>query len=182
VLDRAPWNRALASYKEQVALYRFDEAADTIRDVKLRGTYFKPAQEVAEQRAQLLFEWKKTLIDDLNRMRFSGTVTDKSGAQYTGIAGASPDSLGMRFRYGIQRVTWEQVPPEQLLALSESFIDPAATDAADRQWRSAVFASETGQTEAARKLVEAAATARPEYKEEIPQLFPVLARELSAPR
>jgi hypothetical protein len=34
-----------------------------------------------------------------------------------------------------------------------------------------VFASETGQTEAARELAEAAAKAKPEYREQIPQLL-----------
>ena len=36
-LDRGPWNKALASYKEQVALYHFAQAAEEIRNVKLVG-------------------------------------------------------------------------------------------------------------------------------------------------
>jgi hypothetical protein len=171
LLERGPWNRALANYKEQIALYHFGQAADAIRNVRLFGTYFKPAKEVAEKRAQLLFDWKKTLIGDLNRIRFSGTLSDSRGTQYTGIAGATDDSLSMKLPYGIERVTWEQIPPHQLLAVSRSFIAPGARDAADRQWRCAVFASETGQTEAARQLAEAAATAKPEYREQISSLF-----------
>jgi hypothetical protein len=66
--------------------------------------------------------------------------------------------------------------------VSRSFIDPAARDAADRQWRCAVFASETGQTEAARELVDAAAKAKPEYKEQIPQLFSHIAQGSQATR
>ncbi|HEX9424511.1 MAG TPA: serine/threonine-protein kinase [Pyrinomonadaceae bacterium] len=172
LLERGPWNRALAKYKEQVALYHFGEAADTIRNVRLIGAYFKPAKEVAEKRAQLLFGWKNTLVGDLNRVHFSGTLTDKSGTQYTGIASATDESLSMKLPYGIARVKWEQLSPEELLVVSKSFIDPGSRDAADRQWRCAVFASETGQAEAARELADAVAKAKPEYKEQMSILFP----------
>jgi hypothetical protein len=172
LLERGPWNRALAKYKEQIALYHFGEAADTIGNVRLIGAYFKPAKQVAEKRAQLLFDWKNTLVGDLNRVHFSGTLTDKSGTQYTGIASATDESLSMKLPYGIARVKWEQLSPQELLAVSKSFIDPGSRDAADRQWRCAVFASETGQAEAARELADAAAKAKPEYKEQFSILLP----------
>jgi DNA-directed RNA polymerase subunit RPC12/RpoP len=172
LLERGPWNRALAKYKEQVALYHFGEAADTIRNVRLVGSYFKQAKEVAEKRAHLLFDWKNTLVGDLNRVHFSGTLTDKSGTQYTGIASATDESLSMKLPHGIARVKWEQLSPQELLAVSKSFIDPGSRDAADRQWRCAVFASETGQPEAASQLADAAAKSKPEYKAQISVLFP----------
>jgi hypothetical protein len=170
-LDRGPWNKALASYREEVALYHFAQAAEVIRNVKLIGAYYKPAEEIAEKRAQLMFDWKNTLIDDLNRAHFSGTLTDNSGAQYTGIVSATDEGLTMKLPYGVAWITWEKLSPKELLAVSKSFIDPAARDAADRQWRCAVFASETGQTEEATQLAEAAARAKPEYREQIPRLF-----------
>jgi len=171
-LDRGPWNKALASYREQVALYHFAQAAEEIRNVKLIGGYYKPAEEVAEKRAQLMFDWKNTLIDDLNRAHFSGTLTDSSGAQYTGIVSATDEGLTMKLPYGIAWITWDKLSPKEILAVSKSFIDPGTRGAADRQWRCAVFASETGQIEAARELAEAAARAKPEYKEQISVLFP----------
>jgi hypothetical protein len=139
--------------------------------VKLIGEYFQPAKGLAEKRAQFLFDWKNTLIDDLNRMHYSGSITDSNGTQYAGIAGAGNETLNMKLPYGVAGVKWEQVPPQKLLALSRSFINRGAPDAADRQWRCAVFANETGQTEAARELAEASAAAKPEYKEQNPQLF-----------
>jgi len=81
----------------------------------------------------------------------------------------------MKLPYGTAWITWEKLSPQTLLMLSRSFIAPVARDAADRQWRCAVFASETGQTEAARDLVDAAAKAKPECKEQISQLFPGIA-------
>ena len=171
-LDRGPWNKALADYKNQLALYRFAQAAETMRNVKLIGGYYKPAEEVAEKRARLMSDWKNTLVDDLNRAHFSGTLTDNAGAQYTGIVSATDEGLTMKLPYGIAWITWDKLSPKQLLAVSESFIEPGTRDAADRQWRCAVFASETGQTEAARELSEAATRAKPEYGKQIPVLFP----------
>ncbi len=181
-LDRSPWNRALANYREQVALYHFAQAAEGIRNVKLIGAYYKPAEEVAEKRARLMFDWKNTLIDDLNRTHFSGTLTDSSGAKYAGIVSATDEGLTMKLPYGIAWITWEKLSPQTLLMVSRSFINPVARDAADRQWRCAVFASETGQTEAATELAETAARAKPEYKEQIPQLFSDIAQGPQAKR
>ncbi len=175
-LDRGPWNRALATYNEQVALYQFAQAAEQIRNVKLVGGYYKPAEAVAEKRALLMSDWKNMLIDDLNRSHFSGTLTDTSGAQYTGIVSATDEGLTMKLPYGIAWITWEKLSPKEILAVSQSFIDPGARGAADREWRCAVFASETGQTEVARGLAEAAARVKPEYKEQIRQIFPEIAQ------
>jgi len=171
-LDRGPWNKALASYKEQVALYQFAQASEEIRNVKLVGVYYRPSEEIAEKRALLMSDWKNALIDDLNRAHFSGPLTDSSGAQYTGIVSATDEGLTMKLPYGIAWITWDKLSPKEILAVSKSFIDPGTPGAADRQWRCAVFASETGQTEAARELAEAAARMKPEYKEQISVLFP----------
>jgi Protein kinase domain len=171
-LDRGPWNKALASYKEQVALYQFAQASEEIRNVKLVGGYYRPSEEIAEKRALLMSDWKNALIDDLNRAHFSGPLTDSSGAQYTGIVSATDEGLTMKLPYGIAWITWDKLSPKEILAVSKSFIDPGAPGAADRQWRCAVFASETGQTEAARELAESAARMKPEYKEQISVLFP----------
>jgi hypothetical protein len=93
-----------------------------------------------------------------------------------GIVSATDEGLTMKLPYGIAWITWEKLSPQTLLMVSRSFINPIARDTADRQWRCAVFASETGQTEAARELADAAAKARPEYKEQISQLFPGIAQ------
>src|SRR4029077_6560061 len=100
-LDSGPGDTTLDSYIEGVALYQFAQAADGSRHVKLIGAYYKPAKEAAEKRAQLMFDWKNTLIDDLNRVHFSGTLTDSSGAQYTGIVSATDERLTMKLPYGI---------------------------------------------------------------------------------
>lgn len=170
-LEATSWNAALASYKEQVALYNFVEAAEAIKNMRLSDPSRKRAKETAEKKAQWLVDWKNDLMKDLNSTHFSGALADRSGEQYTGIAGATDKSLSLKLRYGIARVTWAELSPQALLNASTSFIQPTAPDAADRQWRCAVFASETGQADVARQLADAAAKTKPQYRDQISQLL-----------
>src|SRR6266566_2157864 len=170
--EAAPWKAALANYREQIALYDFAAAREAIKDVQLSDPSLKQAQQATDKRVQWLIDWKNNLIDDINRAHFSGAISDSSGAKYTGIGGATDQSLSLKLPYGIARVTWRELSPETLLTVSTSFVKPSAPDAPDRQWRCAAFASEFGQTEAARQLAEAAAKVKTQYQEQISQLFP----------
>jgi serine/threonine protein kinase len=170
-LEAASWNAALSSYKEQVALYNFADAAEAIKNMRLTDASLKRAKETTEKKAQWLVDWKNDLMKDLNDMHFSGALADRSGEQYTGIAGATDKSLSLKLPYGIARGTWADLSPQALLNVSTSFIQPTAPDAGDRQWRCAVFASETGQAEAARRLADAAAKTNPQYRDQVSALF-----------
>ena len=170
-LEAVSWNAALSRYKEQVALYNFADAAEAIKNMRLTDASLKRAKETAEKKAQWLVDWKNDLTKDLNDTHFSGALADRSGEQYTGIASATDKSLSMKLPYGIARVTWAQLSPQALLNVSTSFIQPTAPDTADRQWRCAVFASETGQTEVARRLADAAAKTNPQYRDQVSALF-----------
>ena len=129
-------------------------------------------EQAAEKKQQWLADWKNKLIDDLNRRHFSGTIADVSGAQYTGIASATPDKLTMALPYGSTVIDWARLSPRTLLAVSAAFIQPNAPDAADRQWLCAVYAGETGQTDTARQLAASAAKSKPEYRDLIEVVFP----------
>jgi len=104
-------------------------------------------------------EWKATLINDLNTHGYNGPVV-ANNTQYSGVAGATADKLRMKLPYGVAETDWQKVAPPILLTISSSF----AADA-DRQWRCGVFAWAIRQTEAAQKLLDAASSAKPAYKE-----------------
>jgi serine/threonine protein kinase len=171
-LETASWNAALVNYRDQIAHYNFAGAGEAIKNVQLSDASLKQAQKTGEKKAQWLIDWKSKLIADLNGAHFSGVLTDNSGAQYTGIAGATDQSLSLKLPHGIARLTWTELAPKTLLEVSISFIQPSAPDAADRQWRCAAFASELGQPELGRQLAEGAGKAEPQYREQISQLFP----------
>jgi hypothetical protein len=175
-LEAASWNAALSRYKEQVALYNFADAAEVIKNMRLTDASLKRAKGTTEKKAQWLVDWKNDLMKNLNGTHFSGALADRGGEQYTGIAGATHKSLSLKLPHGIARVTWAALSPQALLNVSTSFIQPTAPHAADRQWRCAVFASETGQTEAARRLADAAAKNGPQYRDQVSALFSNVSR------
>jgi hypothetical protein len=125
----------------------------------------KELEQAAQKKPQWLAAWKSKLIEDLNQRHFAGAIVDLSGVQYTGIESATPDKLSMKLPYGTMLIDWAKFSPKTLLAISTSFIQPNAVAAADRQWLCAVYASETGQADAARQLAEAAAKSKPEYRD-----------------
>lgn len=129
------------------------------------------AQQVTQKKPQWLAQWKRTLVDDLNRTHFSGAIVDLAGVQYTGIASATDQTLKMKLPYGETEIPWAKLPPQTQLAIAQSFVRPNAPDAPERQWLCAVFANATGQTDAAKKLAEAAAQAKLEYREQMSLLF-----------
>jgi hypothetical protein len=128
----------------------------------------KELEQAAQKKPQWLAAWKSKLIEDLNQRHSSAVIVDLAGVQYTGIESATPDKLSMKLPYGTMLIDWAKLSPKTLLAISTSFIQPNAADAADRQWLCAVYASETGQTDFAKQLAEAAAKSKPEYRDLIP--------------
>jgi len=95
-------------------------------------------QDAGQEKSQWLAEWKKKLIDDFNRKQFSGAFTDTTGSEYTGISSADGQALGLKLPYGIARLPLSRLTP-----------------------------SSTSQADAARQLAEAAAEAKPEYRDQI---------------
>jgi len=170
--ETVSWNAALANYKEHVAVYDFSGAGAAINAVQIIDSALKKSQTAMLKKAQWLADWKNKLIVDLTRAHFSGSIADIDGARYNGIVGADPEKLMLKTRYGIVGLPWAKLQPKKLLAVSASFIWPEARDAGDRQWLCAVFANETGQTDAARQFAESAAKAKPKYREQIPLLLP----------
>src|ERR1700719_3521679 len=69
----------------------------------------KQLDQAAQKKPQFVAEWKNKLIDDLNRRHFAGTIVDVGGAQYTGIASATPDKLTMTLPYGSTVIDWARL-------------------------------------------------------------------------
>ena len=169
VAPKLAWDIGLAEYKERIARYDFLGAAAAIASSQPRD---RSLQVDLGKKARWLAAWKDKLIVDLNAHQFSGEIADSDHVHYRGMVGASPDRVMLKTRYGVVGLPWTKLPPNKLLAVSASFIWPQSPEAVDRQWLCAVFASETGQTDAAQQFAEAAAKAKPQLREEIPLLLP----------
>jgi hypothetical protein len=129
------------------------------------------AQQVAVKIPQWLADWKAKLIQDLNTTHYTGNIVAVTGAQYSGIVGATPDRLKVKLPFGEAEVPWTLLSPQSLLAVSASFARPNAPDLADRQWLCAVYAVETAQAGEAKRLATAAAQAKPAYQAQLQTLL-----------
>jgi len=67
---------------------------------------------------------------------------------------------------------WLNLSPEMLLKMSTAFIRPAGADIPKRQWRSAIFAAQTGQMETANELATKAAEAKSDFRFLHTRFFP----------
>ena len=161
------WEKTLVDARAKIAAYDFSAALAAINGAKVSEPSLLEAQATERKKLGWLLDWKNLLIADLKSGRFIAPVTI-GGASYTGAAKA--DAARITFRvppYGTADVDWVKIPAPTLLAMSTAFIIPTAPDAADRQWRSAVFAQATGQDEAAAPLAAAAAKANSEYRDQL---------------
>jgi hypothetical protein len=169
---RSPLVDEVAAEEKALARERTDQqkADENKRAEQQKKQAEQSAQDVARRKPQWLLDWKNQLINDLNRAHYKGAVTDAAGMQYSGIVRATSDNLIMQVPYGELALAWSRISPAVLLKISTSFIDPKAADAADRSWRCAVYANETGQTDEAKRLGGDAAKSKPEYSQMLPVL------------
>ena len=150
------------SLSGQAASQQKTESDRRVQEQKKRDQQL--AQEVTLKKPQWLADWQKRLIDDLNRVHFSGEITDITGVRYSGIEGATQQGLTVKIgAYGSGVIPWAKFTPQSLLAISTSFIAPNTPEAADRYWLAAVYASEAGLTTDAKRLADEAAKIRAEY-------------------
>ena len=167
--EKSIWLAALSQYRQQVLDYNFPAALSAVSRPQLSDASLQHEQENGKTKAKWLIDWQTRLIADLNRARFSGLIADRVGTHYSGVIRATPNELVLKNSIGSATVPWSKLPPQMLLAMADSYIRSGAPDVADRQWLSAVFASETGQIDTARHFAEAAAS-KPEYRALLPLL------------
>lgn len=166
--EKPIWDAAFVAYRKQISVYNFAGALAAIEKTPVTEPALKEQQDVAKKRARWLMEWKQKLIVDLNRAGFPGPVTDIGGVEYKAtITSANEARVVLKLPYGVSELEWNKLSPKTLITISDSFIAANAPDAADRQWRCAVLASETGQADAARRFGEAAAKTKPEYRDQL---------------
>jgi hypothetical protein len=157
--EKSQLTTALEMYHQLVSKYNFVGAAAVMRKVNLTEPLLRQTQSNYQNAADWLVEWKATLISDLNLYGYSSALV-VNNIQYTGVVGATSDKLRMKIPYGVVETDWQKVSAPTLLRISSSL----ATDA-DRQWRCGVFAWAIGQTGASQKLLDAASSAKPSYRE-----------------
>ena len=168
--EQAPlWTAALAEARRRAGVYDFAGAVQAVDAAGLTEPSLKEAQATARKRFAWLVDWKMILINDLRTGRYMGRIGDQPGVEYEGVASATQDEITLRVPGGgeARPVKWTALKPQTLLEMSRAFVAANAAEAADRQWLAAVFAHETGQSEAATQLADAAVKGKPAYREQL---------------
>ncbi|MEO7725496.1 MAG: serine/threonine-protein kinase [Chthoniobacterales bacterium] len=167
------WQKAQATARQPLAAYRFENAVAILESTKLESQTLQAAREQELQRVRWLSKWKTTLISDLNQTGYGGVVTDIHGVKYDSpVRRATADKIELKTRYGSVMTDWRSLAPAMLLKMSTAFIRPGVSDLTERQWLSAIFAAQTGQTTAATELAGKAAEAKAEFRELRTRYFP----------
>ncbi len=167
------WQAALAAERNLLAAYQFENAASLLQKLNLTAASLQAERNAEQQRVGWLSDWKTKLIGDINRTGFGGAVTDVHGVKYDGpVRRATADKFELKTRYGSVMTSWLNLSPEMLLKMSTAFIRPAVSDIPERQWLSAIFAAQTGQTTAANELAAKAAAAKSDFRDLLPRFFP----------
>ena len=165
------WEKTLADVRTKIATYEFPAALAALNAADVTEPSLAEAKSNERKKIEWLIAWKKQLVADLNAKRFKAEVPI-GNITYIGAEKADDSRITFRLPFGTAPIDWNKIPAKTLLQISISVFKPNTPEAADRNWLAAVFAAETGQTEAARPLAEAAAKAKPEYREQLDLIAP----------
>ncbi len=172
--ERLRWQTARDSYRQQVALYHFDEAQAVLRQVAITEPDFAAARNLTLGRAKAMVAFKAMLVADINSHHgYPKPVTSRRGIAYPrGIQSAAGDNVQAGTPYGTVEVPWTDFAPPTLLAIAAYYTDATNQPAiaAERRWWAANFALETGLLPDARVLAARAAKDQPAYAKDLARL------------
>ncbi len=171
--ERIRWQTTRESYRQQVALYHFEEAQAVLSQAALTEPDFLQARDIALARAKNMVAFKGMLIGDINRHNgYPKPVNSRRGINYPhGIQKAASETVDAGTPYGTISVPWTDFAPQALLAIAAYYTDATTQPAiaAERRWWAANFALENGQLNDARALAARAANDQPGYQKDLGQ-------------
>ena len=171
--ERLRWQTTRDSYRQQVALYHFDEAQAVLKQAAITEPDFAAARDLALRRTKAMVAFKAMLVADINTHRgYPKPVTSRRGIGYPrGIQAAAGDNVEAGTPYGTVSVPWTDFAPQALLAIAAYYTDSSNQPAiaAERRWWAANFALESGLVPDARALAARAAKDQPGYAKDLAQ-------------
>ena len=150
---------------------RFPEALALSKVVIVHGEEAKRAQAAFGKKAEWLTRYKTTLIADINAGGYTQRIVLKRGQAVPGTATrANENNLEVRTPYSNTPVAWTDLSLDTIYQMGRSFIRAGMPPEviADRAWLCGVFAFVAGKPVEGRKLLDAAANTKAEYKEDLP--------------
>jgi tetratricopeptide (TPR) repeat protein len=172
--DTQAFPPAKVQYYELLARCEYAEARNAIFEPHLKSVKKQKEQDLLAARAGYLEKFKFYLVLEIGNTGYSQPVTLKDGKSVSGgIAKFEDKTIQLRDKTGVRTVPWSDLAPESLLAIGQSLIADGeeADKAAFRKWHLGNYAAAIGRTEEARKLMQEAVAANPQYA---PEMTPLL--------
>ncbi len=158
---------------------KFAEARAIATATSVKGEKAVREQTRLAKWTDALAKFKTTLVADINASAaapYAQQIKRRNGAIVPGAA-ARANELGVEIHtpYGNTPLTWTDASPDTMYRMGRYFIKPdLSPDAkAERQWVCGAFAIYAGKKAEARELLNAAAEAKPEYKNDLPLLLEI---------
>ncbi len=176
--DKSRWTTAREVAQQSFRMYRFQAALATFNRIGLRSPDYVAALTLARERAKLLVEFKRTLLEDLNTPGggYPQQIVSRTNVRLPkGIKSADEDELRGETSYGEAVLKWPDLSPHTLLDMAVYFADrvPDPKAAANRRWLAANFALDFALIPDARALAERAVKDLPELRADLPQFYGV---------
>ncbi|MEQ1858943.1 MAG: protein kinase [Chthoniobacteraceae bacterium] len=182
--------------KEQVAKAEAEDEAK-LADARAKGTALlgqlkfaeayaigeaaKPATDktrkahgILMQRLDALVKFKAQLVKDLGSPGYTGPLVRVTGVAIPpGTLTGSDADLSIRSQFGLIPLNWTDLSMDSLITIAQSFIKPGLPpeEAGERQWLLGNFALVMGRGAVAQQALNAAAAAKPEYKDAVATLL-----------
>ena len=153
---------------------KFSEAHALAAAAAVNGEKGRGEQASLVKRTDWLAKFKTTLVTDINAAGYPGPIKRRNGTAVAGAAARAND-LGVEVKtpYGGTPALWTDLSLDTLLGMGRYFLKQGKDEGAvaDRQWACGVFALFANKQAEGRELLNAAAVAKPGYKEELPQFL-----------
>jgi hypothetical protein len=165
--EDAALTEAKVKMKTFCETYRFKEALAAIQGTKVTLPDQVRDRDLLVRRVEWLVQFKDQLVQDLNRIGYTGGVQRRNGQVLSGgVARASDLQLDIKVQFGNVPIAWADLTPQSVLAMARSFIKPTLSPdvLADRQWQAGVFCIFTQLVNDSQGLMDEAAAVKEEYR------------------
>jgi tetratricopeptide (TPR) repeat protein len=177
--EGAQLTAARAKGNALLAQYRFAEARAIIEAAKPTTEKNKKTYDGVMQRIDALVKFKTQLGQDL-ATGYTGPAVRSNGTPIpAGKIIGNETQLQLSSAFGSLPLAWTDLSIDTIIAMGKSFIKPTLPpeEAGERQWTLGNFALVMGRLENAKTALNAAAEAKPEYKEAVAALLPAEKKE-----
>jgi serine/threonine protein kinase len=172
--EETGWKMILPKIAPLIRDWKPDEARALIEATRVEDDSVKAQKAALLKKVEWISDFKKTLIQDINEKGFPEPVAKKNGSLVPGpFKKASSTQMEMITPYGSITAPWTSLAPTSVLAMADYFAGKVgdAAAAADRLWRSGVYAFETDLQSEGRSRMIKASQAKEEYREQLSLFF-----------